>query len=109
MQRLVPQFVGDILQTPPQFSAIKIAGERAYDILIGPGVIGRAGGEISARLKGIVDEDAQFYHVIRDILVAHLHGNSAQVSVEIGRGNVPTEVQPTFFELEEALNSTSDA
>jgi 3-dehydroquinate synthase len=27
-------------------------GERAYDILIGPDLIGRAGGEISARLKG---------------------------------------------------------
>src|SRR6478609_11423693 len=27
-------------------------GERAYDILIGPGLIGRAGGEISSRLKG---------------------------------------------------------
>ena len=29
---LLPQFIGEILQTPPQFSAIKIAGERAYDI-----------------------------------------------------------------------------
>lgn len=27
-------------------------GERAYDILIGPGLIGRAGGEITSRLKG---------------------------------------------------------
>jgi 3-dehydroquinate synthase len=27
-------------------------GERAYDILIGPGLIARAGGEITARLKG---------------------------------------------------------
>jgi len=27
-------------------------GDRAYDILIGPGLIGRAGGEITARLKG---------------------------------------------------------
>ena len=27
-------------------------GERAYDILIGPGLIGRAGGEFTARLKG---------------------------------------------------------
>jgi 3-dehydroquinate synthase len=27
-------------------------GERAYDIIIGPGVIARAGGEISSRLKG---------------------------------------------------------
>ncbi|MEW6437135.1 MAG: tRNA pseudouridine(55) synthase TruB [Pseudomonadota bacterium] len=28
----LPQFTGTILQTPPAFSAIKIAGERAYDI-----------------------------------------------------------------------------
>ncbi len=62
-------------------------------------------GPMGARLKAIVDEDAQFYHVIRDILVAHLHGNAAQVSVEIGRGSVPSEAQPSFQELEEALNT----
>ena len=62
-------------------------------------------GPIAVRLKGIVDEEAQFYHVIRDILVAHLHGNSAQVSVEIGRGSVPSDSQPSFAELESALNS----
>jgi chemotaxis protein MotA len=62
-------------------------------------------GPISSRLKGIVDEDAQFYHVIRDILVAHLHGNSAQVSVEIGRGSVPSTCQPSFTQLEESLNT----
>ena len=27
-------------------------GDRAYDILIGPGLIARAGAEIAARLKG---------------------------------------------------------
>ena len=62
-------------------------------------------GPISQRLKAIVEEEALFYHVIRDILVAHLHGNAAQVSVEIGRGSVPSVAQPTFQELEEALNS----
>ncbi|HYK78700.1 MAG TPA: flagellar motor stator protein MotA [Micropepsaceae bacterium] len=62
-------------------------------------------GPIAVRLKGIVDEEAQFYHVIRDILVAHLHGNSAQVSVEIGRGSVPSLAQPSFAQLEEALNT----
>jgi chemotaxis protein MotA len=62
-------------------------------------------GPMGARLKAIVDEDAQFYHVIRDILVAHLHGNAAQVSVEIGRGSVPTEAQPSFQELEQSLNN----
>ncbi|WP_375616442.1 MULTISPECIES: tRNA pseudouridine(55) synthase TruB [unclassified Bartonella] len=29
---LLPQYTGIILQTPPQFSAIKIAGNRAYDL-----------------------------------------------------------------------------
>ncbi|HEY4112509.1 MAG TPA: flagellar motor stator protein MotA [Rhizomicrobium sp.] len=62
-------------------------------------------GPISQRLKAIVEEEALFYHVIRDILVAHLHGNAAQVSVEIGRGSVPTVAQPTFQELEESLNN----
>ncbi len=62
-------------------------------------------GPIATRLKAIVENEAQFYHVIRDILVAHLHGNAAQVSVEIGRGSVPTEAQPTFQEMEEALNN----
>ncbi|GAA0549313.1 flagellar motor stator protein MotA [Rhizomicrobium palustre] len=60
---------------------------------------------LGQRLKGIVDEEALFYHVIRDILVAHLHGNAAQVSVEIGRGSVPSEAQPSFQELEETINN----
>lgn len=32
IEAALPEFIGDILQTPPQFSAIKIAGERAYDL-----------------------------------------------------------------------------
>ncbi len=62
-------------------------------------------GPISTRIKGIVDEDGQFYKVIQDILVAHLHGNSAQVSVEIGRGSVPSSSQPSFQQLEQSLNA----
>lgn len=62
-------------------------------------------GPIGAWLKQIYDEEAFFYHVIRDILVAHLHGNSPQVSVEIGRGSVPTTAQPSFQKLEEAINT----
>jgi len=62
-------------------------------------------GPISVRLKSIIDEETLFYHVIRDILVAHLHGNAAQISVEIGRGSVPSESQPSFQELEEVINN----
>ncbi|HEX3350936.1 MAG TPA: flagellar motor stator protein MotA, partial [Acetobacteraceae bacterium] len=43
-------------------------------------------GPCAARLKGIIEEESQYCEVIRAVLVAHLHGNAAQVSVEIGRG-----------------------
>ena len=32
IQALLPRFVGTIQQVPPRFSAIKIGGERAYDL-----------------------------------------------------------------------------
>ncbi|MES2539630.1 MAG: flagellar motor stator protein MotA [Pseudomonadota bacterium] len=60
-------------------------------------------GPLAARLQGIVDEDASFYKIIQSVLVAHLHGNAAQISVEIGRGDVPSVSQPSFAEMEEHL------
>jgi tRNA pseudouridine55 synthase len=32
IESILPRFTGEILQTPPAFSAIKVAGERAYDL-----------------------------------------------------------------------------
>ena len=32
-------------------------------------------GPVAARIKGVVDEEAKFFEVIRAVLVAHLHGN----------------------------------
>ena len=60
-------------------------------------------GPMATRLKEVIDEDGAFYKIIQSVLVAHLHGNAAQISVEIGRGNVPSAAQPSFLELEEAL------
>ena len=60
---------------------------------------------LATRMKGIVEEEGSFYRIIQSVLVAHLHGNAAQISVEIGRGNVPTGAQPSFLELEETLSS----
>jgi chemotaxis protein MotA len=62
-------------------------------------------GPMAARMKDVVDEEASFYKIIQATLVAHLHGNAAQISVELGRGEVPTPAQPSFLELEEALNA----
>jgi chemotaxis protein MotA len=62
-------------------------------------------GPMATRLKDVVDEESAFYKIIQATLVAHLHGNAAQISVEIGRGNVPSGSQPSFSQLEEALTS----
>ena len=62
-------------------------------------------GPMATRVKAAVDEEGLFYQVSRDVLVAHLHGNAAQVSVEIGRGSVPSHFQPSFIKLEEAISA----
>ena len=60
-------------------------------------------GPFATRLKGVVDEECKYFEVIRAVLVAHLHGNAPQVAVETGRKLVPTEIMPSFQELEQAL------
>jgi chemotaxis protein MotA len=60
---------------------------------------------MATRLKEVVEEESAMYRIIRSVLVAHLHGNAAQISVEIGRGSVPSPAQPSFTQLEEALTS----
>lgn len=62
-------------------------------------------GPMAARLKDIVDGDGAFYKIIQSVLVAHLHGNAAQISVEIGRGDIPSPAQPSFAEMEETLSN----
>ncbi len=62
-------------------------------------------GPVASRLRACYHEEHQFYIIIKDMMVAHLHGNAAQVSVELGRAQVPTYIQPTFEELEEALGA----
>jgi chemotaxis protein MotA len=59
----------------------------------------------AARMKAIVEAEAAYPEVIRAVLVAHLHGNAPQVSVESGRKMVPTHVMPSFQELEEAVQN----
>ncbi len=62
-------------------------------------------GPMATRLNGIVGEDMKYYEVIRAVLVAHLHGNAPQVSVETGRKIVPTEHMPSFADLEQVLQN----
>lgn len=62
-------------------------------------------GPFSTRLQGVVMEESKFFEVIRAVLVAHLHGNAPQVSVETGRKMAPNQHMPSFQELETAVQS----
>ncbi len=60
-------------------------------------------GPCASRLRSVVEEEAKFFEVIRAVLVAHLHGNPPQISVETGRKMVPNQHMPTFQDLEQAV------
>jgi chemotaxis protein MotA len=60
-------------------------------------------GPFASRLKTTVEEESKYFEVIRAVLVAHLHGNAPQVSVETGRKMAPNQHMPTFQELEETV------
>ncbi|MDT8325878.1 MAG: flagellar motor stator protein MotA [Roseovarius sp.] len=60
-------------------------------------------GPFAAKVKDVVDEDAQFYKLIREVLVANLHNHATNICIEVGRQNTPQHNRPSFNELEEAL------
>lgn len=62
-------------------------------------------GPLYNKANQTLEEEQQFYFIIRDVLVAHLKGAAPQVSLEIGRSNVPSSYQPTFLELEEVTSN----
>lgn len=66
-------------------------------------------GPFAARLKTILEDDAQFYRLIREVLVANLHNHPANICIEVGRQNTPHQVRPSFTDLETALRDLKDA
>jgi tRNA pseudouridine55 synthase len=71
IEAALPQFTGTIVQVPPQFSAIKLAGERAYDI---------------ARDGETVDLQPRNVEVKNLKLVAVADADHAEFEAECGKG-----------------------
>jgi tRNA pseudouridine55 synthase len=71
MRALLPRFTGNIQQVPPRFSAIKIAGERAYDL---------------ARDGEVVEIDARPVDIHRLDLVEIPDRDHAVFAAECGKG-----------------------
>jgi len=62
-------------------------------------------GPFAAKVKAVVEEDAQFYQLIREVLIANLHNHATNICIEVGRQNTPSHCRPSFGDLEEALKS----
>jgi tRNA pseudouridine55 synthase len=71
IEALLPGFTGAILQTPPAFSAVKIAGERAYDL---------------ARAGETVELEARPVHIDSLVLAECPGADTAVFAAECGKG-----------------------
>lgn len=71
IEALLPSFIGEVLQTPPAFSAIKIDGQRAYDL---------------ARQGEVVKLEARPVQIDRLELVDMPDGDTSVFEAECGRG-----------------------
>ncbi|MFN7000373.1 flagellar motor stator protein MotA [Elioraea tepidiphila] len=95
--------MGSITEPPPILG--KMIGSALVGTFLGVFLAYGMMGPIASRLQSVVEEEIKYYEVIRAVLVAHLHGNAPQVSVETGRKMAPSEHMPSFQELEEALQN----
>ncbi|WP_102106673.1 flagellar motor stator protein MotA [Oceaniglobus roseus] len=66
-------------------------------------------GPFAARVKTVIEEDAHFHQLIREVLVANLHNHSPSICIEVGRQNTPHHMRPGFSELEESLKGAKAA
>lgn len=57
----------------------------------------------ASKVKAVVEEDGQFYQLIREVLVANLYKHPTNICIEVGRQNTPSHCRPSFTDLEEAL------
>lgn len=71
IEAALPEFTGDIMQAPPQFSAVKVEGERAYDL---------------AREGEVLDLAARPLHVFRLALMARPDADHAEFEMICGPG-----------------------
>ena len=62
-------------------------------------------GPFSAKVKAVVEEDAHFHQLIREVLIANLHAHAPNICIEVGRQNMPGHYRPSFSEMEEALKA----
>ncbi|RDC74874.1 flagellar motor stator protein MotA [Rhodovulum sp. 12E13] len=65
-------------------------------------------GPFANRIRTVTEEDAHFYELIREVLVANLHNHATNICIEVGRQNTPSHIRPAFSDLEDALRAVKN-
>lgn len=66
-------------------------------------------GPFAAKVKDVTEQEAHFYQLIREVLVANLHNHATNICIEVGRQNTPSHCRPSYADLEEALKSVKQS
>ncbi len=93
------------IDQPPEILGKMIGGALVgtfLGVFLAYGIVG----PFATRVKGVIDEDQQFYNLIREVMVAALHNHAPNVCVEVGRQNTPANLRPSYNELEGALRAS---
>jgi len=97
----VVKTMGAIDQPPPVLGALigsALVGT-FMGVLLAYGVIEPMGG----RLKQILDDDAEIYQVVRQLIVATLHGHPQPLVIEAARAGIGHHNKPSFGEVFDGL------
>jgi len=80
---IIPRFIGDIEQVPPKFSAIKINGERAYNL-------SRAGKDVEMKSRIVA---------VYELKLLNSSENTAEFEMECGKGTYVRSVARDMGEI----------
>ena len=58
---------------------------------------------LASRLKQVIDADAAIYHVVKQIIIASLHGHPQPLVIEAARSGIAHNNQPNFSEVFDGL------
>ncbi|WNO53668.1 flagellar motor stator protein MotA [Stakelama saccharophila] len=68
-------------------------------VLLAYGIVG----PLASRLKQVIDADAAIYHVVKQIIIASLHGHPQPLVIEAARSGIQHANQPGFGEVFDGL------
>jgi chemotaxis protein MotA len=89
---------------PPEEIGEKVAAALVgtfLGILLCYGVVG----PLSANMRKTADDQNEYLHVLRVLLLSFLKGSAPMIAIEMGRRAIPAHVRPSFDEMEKSCKN----